>query len=97
MCRGLAVHMAQNYSPEIHLNAIAPGFFAGEQNRKLLVNEDGSPTPRGQAILSHTAVARFGLPEDLLGTVLWLVSPASNFITGIIVPVGGGFSAFSGV
>jgi NAD(P)-dependent dehydrogenase (short-subunit alcohol dehydrogenase family) len=93
----LAVHMAQNYSPEIRVNAIAPGFFVGEQNRKLLLNEDGTLTPRGQSILSHTPMARFGVPEDLLGTVLWLVSPASGFITGIVVPVDGGFSAFSGV
>ena len=75
----LAVHMAQNYSPEIRVNAIAPGFFVGEQNRKLLLNEDGSLTPRGQSIISHTPMARFGNPEDLLGTVLWLVSPASEF------------------
>ena len=93
----LAVHMAQTYSPAIRVNAIAPGFFVGEQNRKLLMNEDGSPTPRGQSILSHTPMARFGVAEDLLGTVLWLVSPASSFVTGVIVPVDGGFSAFSGV
>ena len=93
----LAVHMAQNYSPEIRVNAIAPGFFVGEQNRKLLLNEDGSLTPRGQSILSHTPMARFGIPEDLLGTVVWLVSPASDFVTGIVIPVDGGFSAFSGV
>jgi NAD(P)-dependent dehydrogenase (short-subunit alcohol dehydrogenase family) len=93
----LAVHMAQNYSPEIRVNAIAPGFFVGEQNRRLLLNEDCSLTPRGQSIISHTPMARFGVPEDLLGTVLWLVSPASSFVTGIVVPVDGGFSAFSGV
>jgi NAD(P)-dependent dehydrogenase (short-subunit alcohol dehydrogenase family) len=93
----LAVHMAQNYSPEIRVNAIAPGFFVGEQNRKLLLGEDGSLTPRGQTIISHTPMARFGVPEDLLGTVLWLVSPASAFVTGIVIPVDGGFSAFSGV
>jgi NAD(P)-dependent dehydrogenase (short-subunit alcohol dehydrogenase family) len=93
----LAVHMAQEYSPEIRVNAIAPGFFVGEQNRRLLMNEDGSLTPRGQSIIAHTPIARFGNPEDLLGTVLWLVSPASEFVTGIVVPVDGGFSAFSGV
>jgi NAD(P)-dependent dehydrogenase (short-subunit alcohol dehydrogenase family) len=93
----LAVHMAHNYSPEIRVNAIAPGFFVGEQNRKLLLNEDGSLTPRGQSIISHTPMARFGTPEDLLGTLLWLVSPASRFVTGIVVPVDGGFSAYSGV
>ena len=93
----LAVHMAQTYSPEIRVNAIAPGFFVGDQNRKLLLNEDGSLTPRGQTIMSHTPMARFGNPEDLLGTLLWLVSPASAFVTGTVVPVDGGFSAFSGV
>jgi NAD(P)-dependent dehydrogenase (short-subunit alcohol dehydrogenase family) len=93
----LAVHMAQEYSPEIRVNAIAPGFFVGEQNRRLLLNEDGSLTARGQSIMSHTPMARFGNPEDLLGTLLWLVSPASAFVTGIVVPVDGGFSAFSGV
>jgi NAD(P)-dependent dehydrogenase (short-subunit alcohol dehydrogenase family) len=93
----LAVHMAQEYSPEIRVNALAPGFFVGDQNRRLLLNEDGSLTPRGQQIMSHTPMGRFGLPEDLLGTLMWLVSPASAFVTGIVVPVDGGFSAFSGV
>jgi NAD(P)-dependent dehydrogenase (short-subunit alcohol dehydrogenase family) len=93
----LAVHLAQEYSPEIRVNAIAPGFFVGDQNRRLLLNEDGSLTPRGQQIMSHTPMARFGVPEDLLGTVMWLVSPASAFVTGIVVPIDGGFSAFSGV
>lgn len=93
----LAVHMAQEYSPRIRVNAIAPGFFVGEQNRRLLFNEDGSPTSRGQAIINHTPMGRFGTPDDLLGTVFWLLSPASTFVTGIVVPVDGGFSAFSGV
>ncbi len=93
----LAVHMAQNYSPRIRVNAIAPGFFVGEQNRRLLLNEDGSLTPRGQQILGHTPQGRFGTPEDLLGAVLWLLSPASAFVTGIVVPVDGGFSAFGGI
>ncbi len=93
----LAVHMAQEYGPEIRVNAIAPGFLVGEQNRRLLLNEDGSLTPRGQAIIAHTPMRRFGNPEDLLGAVLWLVSPASRFVTGIVVPLDGGFSAFSGV
>lgn len=93
----LAVHMAQEYSPEIRVNAIAPGFFVGDQNRALLMNEDGSLTRRGQQIMTHTPLGRFGVPEDLLGTLIWLVSPASAFVTGIVVPVDGGFSAFSGV
>jgi NAD(P)-dependent dehydrogenase (short-subunit alcohol dehydrogenase family) len=93
----LAVHMAQEYSPQIRVNAIAPGFFVGDQNRRLVLNEDGSLTPRGQSILDHTPMKRFGTPDELLGAVLWLVSPASAFVTGIVVPVDGGFSAFSGV
>ena len=93
----LAVHMAQNYSPNIRVNAIAPGFFVGEQNRLLLLNEDGSLTPRGQTILTHTPMNRFGTPDDLLGAVMWLLSPAAAFVTGIVVPIDGGFSAFSGV
>ena len=94
----LAVHMAQEYSPNIRVNAVAPGFFLTEQNRFLLQDEaSGELTARGQTITDHTPMARFGDPEDLLGTVLWLLSPASAFVTGIVVPVDGGFSAFSGV
>lgn len=93
----LAVHMAQEYSPEIRVNAIAPGFFVGEQNKRLLFNENDTLTPRGETIINHTPQGRFGIPDDLLGTLLWLVSPASEFVTGIVVPVDGGFSAFSGV
>lgn len=93
----LAVHMAQNYSPRIRVNAIAPGFFVGQQNRQLLLNEDGSLTPRGQTILTHTPMNRFGTPEDLLGATMWLISPASAFVTGTVIPIDGGFSAFSGV
>lgn len=94
----LAVHMAQNYSVNLRVNAIAPGFFLTEQNRFLLTQaETGELTPRGQAILSHTPMGRFGSPDDLIGTLLWLVSPASSFVTGTVIPVDGGFSAFSGV
>jgi len=94
----LAVHMAQNYSPDIRVNAIAPGFFLTQQNRFLLIDEKtGQPTPRGRTIVEHTPMRRFGDPADLLGTLLWLVSPAARFVTGIVVPVDGGFSAFSGV
>ena len=94
----LAVHLAQEYSPEIRVNAIAPGFFLTEQNRFLLTDKDtGALTPRGQKILSATPMARFGSPEDLLGATLWLLSEASKFVTGIVVPVDGGFSAYSGV
>jgi len=94
----LAVHMAQNYAPQIRVNAVAPGFFMGEQNRFLLTDRTtGELTPRGRAIIDHTPMGRFGNPEDLLGTILWLLSGASAFVTGIVVPVDGGFSAFSGV
>jgi NAD(P)-dependent dehydrogenase (short-subunit alcohol dehydrogenase family) len=94
----LAVHMAQEYSPAIRVNAIAPGFFLTEQNRFLLTDkETGELTARGQTIIQHTRMGRFGTPDDLVGTVLWLVSPASAFVTGIVVPIDGGFSAFSGV
>lgn len=93
----LAVHMAQNYSPRIRVNAIAPGFFVGQQNRRLLLNEDGSLTPRGQTIMNHTPMNRFGTPEDLVGATMWLISPGSAFVTGTVIPIDGGFSAFSGV
>jgi len=94
----LAVHMAQEYSPRIRVNAIAPGFFLTEQNRFLLTDaETGGLSPRGQKIIDHTPMGRFGNPDDLDGAVLWLLSPASAFITGIIIPVDGGFSAYSGV
>lgn len=94
----LAVHLAQQYSPRIRVNAIAPGFFITEQNRSLLADvTTGQLTERGQSIISHTPMGRFGDPEDLLGAVLWLLSPASAFVTGIVVPIDGGFSAFGGV
>ncbi|MEW5718059.1 MAG: SDR family oxidoreductase [Chloroflexota bacterium] len=94
----LAVHMAQEYSPKIRVNALAPGFFLTEQNRFLLTDkETGALTARGQSIISHTPMNRFGAPEDLLGATLWLLSPASAFVTGIVVPIDGGFAAFSGV
>jgi NAD(P)-dependent dehydrogenase (short-subunit alcohol dehydrogenase family) len=94
----LAVYMAQEYSPEIRVNAIAPGFFLTDQNRFLLTEpQTGALTQRGKTIIDHTPMGRFGTPDDLLGAVLWLVSPAADFVTGIIVPIDGGFSAFSGV
>jgi len=94
----LAVHMCRNYSKNIRVNAIAPGFFLTEQNRFLLTDEKtGELTARGKAIIEHTPMAKFGQPEELIGTVLWLLSDAAKFVTGIVVPVDGGFSAFSGV
>ena len=94
----LAVHMAQKYSPRIRVNAIAPGFFITELNRSLLIDKDsGEPSARGRAIIEHTPMNRFGTPEDLLGATLWLISPAASFVTGVVIPIDGGFSAFSGV
>jgi NAD(P)-dependent dehydrogenase (short-subunit alcohol dehydrogenase family) len=94
----LAVHMAQEYSPRIRVNAIAPGFFLTEQNRYLLIDKStGERTARGEQILAHTPMRRFGDPEDLFGAVLWLLSPMSQFVTGIVLPIDGGFSAYSGV
>lgn len=94
----LAVHMATEYSPNIRVNAIAPGFFLTKQNRFLLTDKQtGEYTPRGKSILAHTPMGRFGNPEDLIGATLWLMSPASSFVTGTVVPIDGGFSAFSGV
>ncbi len=94
----LAVYMAREFSPEIRVNAIAPGFFLTEQNRFLLTDRGtGELTARGRTILDHTPLGRFGAPEDLVGAVLWLLSPLAAFVTGIVLPVDGGFSAFSGV
>jgi len=94
----LAVHMAQEYAPTIRVNAIAPGFFLTEQNRYLLIDaQTDELTPRGRQILDHSPLGRFGTPEDLLGAVQWLVSPASAFVTGVVIPIDGGFSAYSGV
>jgi len=94
----LAVHMSQNYSTDIRVNAIAPGFLLTEQNRYLLIDEEtGELTERGQTIIDHTPMDRFGDPEDLLSTVLWLLDDGSEFVHGAVIPIDGGFAAFSGV
>lgn len=94
----LAVHMAQTYSPQIRVNAIAPGFLCTEQNRYLLFDaESGELTPRGQSILAHTPCGRFGEPADLVPAVLWLVSEGAAFVYGAVIPIDGGFAAYSGV
>jgi NAD(P)-dependent dehydrogenase (short-subunit alcohol dehydrogenase family) len=94
----LAIHMAQEYSPNIRVNALMPGFFLTEQNRFLLTDQKtGALTARGQKIMDHTPMGRYGSPEDLSGALIWLLSPASKFVTGIVVPVDGGFTAYSGV
>jgi NAD(P)-dependent dehydrogenase (short-subunit alcohol dehydrogenase family) len=102
----LAVHICQNYSKNIRVNAIAPGFFVTEQNRFLLSDEKSGNsatltadklTRRGKTIIEHTPMGRFGQPDELIGTALWLLSDAAKFVTGVVVPIDGGFSAFSGV
>ncbi len=93
LTRWLAVELA----PAVRVNAIAPGFFVGEQNRRLLLREDGEPTERGRSIVDHTPTGRFGEAGELVSTVLWLCGPGASFVTGVVVPVDGGFSAFSGV
>ena len=108
----LAVYMSQHFGPGIRVNAIAPGFFHTMQNHKLLYateneyDEDvdaatgackAELSPRGQQILDHTPMGRYGVPADLVGTVVWLLSPASTFVHGVVVPIDGGFAAFSGV
>lgn len=93
----LAVEMVNKYGSGIRVNAIAPGFYIAEQNRRLLLEENGALTARGKIIIQNTPMGRFGKPDELISTVLWLCSDATSFVTGIIVPVDGGFSAFSGV
>ena len=94
----LAVHMSQNYSKQIRVNAIAPGFLLTEQNRYLLTDEQtGDLTARGQLVINHTPLDRFGDPEELVGAVIWLLSPAASFVHGAVIPIDGGFNAYSGV
>jgi NAD(P)-dependent dehydrogenase (short-subunit alcohol dehydrogenase family) len=94
----LAVYMAQEYSTHIRVNALAPGFYLTDLNRSLLLDQTtGELSARGQAILAHTPMKRFGQPEDLIGAALWLLSPLSSFVTGIVLPVDGGFLAYGGV
>lgn len=95
--RWLAVELGRSYGAGVRVNAIAPGFFIGEQNRDLLLNEDDSLTQRGEIIVEHTPAGRFGEPEELVSTLIWLCSPGASFVNGIVVPVDGGFSAFGGV
>jgi len=94
----LCVHLAQNYTPRVRVNAIAPGFFLTEQNRFLLMDrESGEFTERGRSILAHSPSGRLGEPGDLLSALFWLLDPASGFVNGVVVPVDGGFNAYSGV
>jgi NAD(P)-dependent dehydrogenase (short-subunit alcohol dehydrogenase family) len=95
--RWMAVEMARKYGDGIRVNAIAPGFFVADQNRAVLLNPDGTFTARAQTIVSHTPMGRFGRPEELNSAVQWLCSDSASFVTGIVLPIDGGFSAFSGV
>lgn len=95
--RWLAVELGRSFGAGLRVNAIAPGFFVGEQNRALLLNDDGTLTARGQTIIDHTLAGRFGEPDELLSTLIWLCSPGARFVNGVVMPVDGGFSAFSGV
>jgi NAD(P)-dependent dehydrogenase (short-subunit alcohol dehydrogenase family) len=93
----LAVHFCQEYSPNIRVNAIAPGFLLTTQNRFLLTEENGDLTPRGESIIKNTPMGRFGNPEEMSGAVIYLCSDAAKFVTGTVIAVDGGFNAFSGV
>jgi NAD(P)-dependent dehydrogenase (short-subunit alcohol dehydrogenase family) len=92
----LATYMALNHSKSIRVNAVAPGFFLTEQNRFLLTDEKtGELTPRGRQIIDKTPMGRFGAPDELIGTLVWLISDASKFVTGVVVPVDGGFNVYT--
>jgi NAD(P)-dependent dehydrogenase (short-subunit alcohol dehydrogenase family) len=93
----IAVELARQCGPGLRANAIAPGFFVTTQNRALLVKEDGTPTDRGRSIIGRTPMGRFGEPAELHGAVLWLASDAASFVTGIVIPIDGGFSADAGI
>lgn len=95
--RWLSVDLARRYGEGLRVNAISPGFFIGEQNRSLLLDERGDFTERGRTIVEHTPAGRFGEPKELMGTLVWLCGPGASFVNGVVVPVDGGFSAFSGV
>jgi NAD(P)-dependent dehydrogenase (short-subunit alcohol dehydrogenase family) len=95
--RWLAVELARHHGPGLRVNAIAPGFFVTKQNRAVLVSPDGSPTDRGRSILARTPMGRFGDPSELSGALLWLCSDAASFVTGVVIPVDGGFSADGGI
>jgi NAD(P)-dependent dehydrogenase (short-subunit alcohol dehydrogenase family) len=97
LTRWLAVELGRRYGESIRVNAIAPGFFVGEQNRTLLLEADGTPTERGRKIIEHTPAGRFGETNDLAGALVWLCGPGARFVNGVVLAIDGGFSAFSGV
>jgi NAD(P)-dependent dehydrogenase (short-subunit alcohol dehydrogenase family) len=93
----MSVHFCQEYATTIRVNAIAPGFLLTQQNRYLLEDEEGNRTERGQKIIDRTPMARYGKPEELIGAAIFLCSDAASFITGVVLPIDGGFNAYSGV
>ena len=95
--RWLAVELASKFGAGLRVNAIAPGFFIGDQNRRLLLDEQDNLTPRGRSIIDHTPAARFGEPDELVSTLIWLCGPGAAFVNGVVIPVDGGFSAWSGI
>jgi len=97
LTRWLAVELGRASGGRLRVNAVAPGFFVGEQNRALLLNPDGSRTERGEAVITHTPAGRFGEPAEVAAAVVWLAGPAASFVTGSVLPIDGGFEAFSGV
>ncbi|MFV0248779.1 MAG: SDR family oxidoreductase [Tenacibaculum sp.] len=97
LTRWMATEFALKFGDKLRVNAIAPGFFIGNQNRSLLLNKDGSYTDRGQTIIANTPMKRFGEAEELNGAIHWLISDAASFVTGVVIPIDGGFNAFSGV
>ena len=97
LTRWMAVEMASKFGDGVRVNAIAPGFFVADQNRAVLLNPDGSYTKRAQTVIAKTPMGRFGSPDELNGAVQWLCSDAASFVTGTVIPIDGGFSAFSGV
>jgi len=97
LTRWMAVEFAHKYGDGVRVNAVAPGFFVTTQNRELLLEEDGSPTERTTSIIDQTPMGRLGKPEELVGAVQWLCGDAASFVTGVVIPVDGGFIVFSGV
>jgi len=97
LTRWLAAELARRYGDRVRVNAVAPGFFVTEQNRSVLVNPDGAYTDRARAIIAHTPMGRLGTPDEIVGAVQWLCSDAASFVTGVVLPVDGGFSVSSGV
>jgi NAD(P)-dependent dehydrogenase (short-subunit alcohol dehydrogenase family) len=95
--RWLAVDVAFKHGDGLRVNAVAPGFFLSEQNRSVMLNPDGSYSERAERVIRHTPMGRLGRPEELMGAIVWLSGDAASFVTGVVIPVDGGFLAFGGV